>query len=150
VNHNGNRRRIPASRARADRRIFGAHSSAPPLRPHRLASGIGSAPAPAAPCPRIPANRGLLSALRTGLRGSHPGSFEVAHALRDGEAVGQALAGPAQRNYDLVVVGGGISGLSAALFYRDRNPDAHPDPGKPRRFRRPCQAQRIRVRGHPC
>jgi spermidine dehydrogenase len=62
--------------------------------------------------------------LRTGMRGSHPGSFEVAHALRDGEAIGQARAGAPDATYDLIVVGGGISGLSAATFYRDRAPDA--------------------------
>lgn len=62
--------------------------------------------------------------LRTGMRGSHPGSFEIAHALRDGEAIGQARAGAPAETYDLIVVGGGISGLSAALFYRDRKPDA--------------------------
>ena len=51
----------------------------------------------------------------TGLRGSHPGSFEVAHALRDGASWTGEVTG---ENYDLVVVGGGISGLSAAYFYR--------------------------------
>src|SRR4051812_36164982 len=52
----------------------------------------------------------------TGLRGSHPGSFEEAHALRDGhEPDAPTDTGEA---YDLVVVGGGISGLSAAHFFR--------------------------------
>lgn len=55
----------------------------------------------------------------TGLRGSHPGSFEVAHRLRDGTFWKQAgLAEDTAEKYDLVVVGGGISGLSAAYFYR--------------------------------
>ena len=53
---------------------------------------------------------------RTGLRGSHPGSFEAAHALRDGLKPGDAQdTGEA---YDLVIVGGGLSGLAAAHFYR--------------------------------
>ncbi len=52
----------------------------------------------------------------TGMRGSHPGAFESAHALRDGT---KPEAGTDSGEvYDLVVVGGGISGLSAAHFYR--------------------------------
>ena len=55
---------------------------------------------------------------RTGLRGSHPGSFEVAHALaRNGKRWNNASVTDDQP-YDLVVVGGGISGLAAAWFYR--------------------------------
>jgi spermidine dehydrogenase len=52
----------------------------------------------------------------TGLRGSHPGSFENAHALRDGRKPEPGADG--EDIYDLVVVGGGISGLSSAYFYR--------------------------------
>ena len=55
----------------------------------------------------------------TGLRGSHAGSFDAAHSLRDGTFWDSA--GTPQdtgENYDLIVVGGGISGLSAAHFYR--------------------------------
>ena len=42
----------------------------------------------------------------TGMRGSHPGSFEDAHAVRDGENL---TASPTDTGeaYDLVVVGGG-------------------------------------------
>ena len=55
----------------------------------------------------------------TGLRGSHPGSFDAAHSLRDGTFWDQVGA-PVDtgENYDLVIVGGGISGLSAAHFFR--------------------------------
>jgi spermidine dehydrogenase len=54
---------------------------------------------------------------RTGLRGSHPGSFEVAHAR---VLNGQRWTRPEvlDERYDLVVVGAGISGLAAAYFYR--------------------------------
>ena len=49
--------------------------------------------------------------------------------------------------YDLVVVGGGISGLAAAHFFRAaRARRAHPDPRQPRRLRRPRQAQRVHLR----
>ena len=61
----------------------------------------------------------------TGLRGSYPGSFETAHALRDADFWQHAGAIAATgEDYDLVVVGGGISGLAAAHFYRARRPDA--------------------------
>jgi spermidine dehydrogenase len=55
---------------------------------------------------------------RTGLRGSHVGSFEAMHSVRDGtfwEAAGKPI--DTGEIYDLVIVGGGISGLSAAYFF---------------------------------
>jgi spermidine dehydrogenase len=55
---------------------------------------------------------------RTGLRGQHPGSFESAHAARDGAAAGLPTALDTGETYDLVVVGAGISGLSAAHLFR--------------------------------
>jgi spermidine dehydrogenase len=55
---------------------------------------------------------------RTGLRGQYPGSFEVAHMARDGGFAGEVEAQDTGEKYDLVVVGAGISGLSAAYFYR--------------------------------
>ena len=57
----------------------------------------------------------------TGMRGSQPGSFEIAHSLRDG-AFWQSAGAPTDtgESYDLVVVGGGISGLAAAHFFRER------------------------------
>ncbi|MGA7909573.1 MAG: NAD(P)-binding protein [Candidatus Sulfotelmatobacter sp.] len=61
----------------------------------------------------------------TGMRGSHPGSFETAHAVRDGDF--WAKAGKpidTGETYDLIVVGGGMSGLAAAYFYRKQVPSA--------------------------
>jgi spermidine dehydrogenase len=55
----------------------------------------------------------------TGMRGNHDGTFTYAHQLRDGkrwDSTG-AVASTGE-TYDLVVVGGGISGLAAAYFYR--------------------------------
>lgn len=51
----------------------------------------------------------------TGMRGSHPGSFETAHLALTGVSFAGDDTG---EGYDLVVVGGGISGLSAAYFYQ--------------------------------
>jgi spermidine dehydrogenase len=53
---------------------------------------------------------------KTGMRGSHDGSWEVAHAMRDGETWPNAV--DEKESYDLVVVGGGISGLASAYFFR--------------------------------
>jgi len=55
----------------------------------------------------------------TGLRGSHDGSWEVAHQMKEGKTWDQV--GPEADTgelYDLIVVGGGISGLAAAYFFR--------------------------------
>lgn len=57
----------------------------------------------------------------TGMRGSHPGSFEVAHATVQGQHwVGEKI----DEHYDLVIVGAGISGLASAHIYR-RDVDAN-------------------------
>ncbi len=60
----------------------------------------------------------------TGIRGNHPGSFEVMHGLAWG---GQKPAEyrKLDEHYDMVVVGAGVSGLAAARFYQKRmGPDA--------------------------
>ena len=54
-----------------------------------------------------------------GMRGNHEGTYTFAHRLRDGEtpdSFGQVAK--TGEHYDLVVVGGGISGLTAAYFFR--------------------------------
>jgi spermidine dehydrogenase len=53
---------------------------------------------------------------KTGMRGSHDGSWEVAHAMRDGQTWPDPVDD--KESYDLVVVGGGISGLASAYFFR--------------------------------
>lgn len=58
---------------------------------------------------------------KTGLRGSHDGSWETMHARVSGAT--WAASSP-EEDVDLVIVGGGISGLSAAHFYRKENPGA--------------------------
>ena len=57
--------------------------------------------------------------VRTGMRGSHPGAFEAAHALA---REGASFPAPSDidESYDVVIVGAGISGLAAAHFYRER------------------------------
>ncbi len=60
---------------------------------------------------------GYYPPTRAGMRGSHPGSFESAHALRGNPDLLSDVADTGER-FDLVVAGGGISGLAAAHFYR--------------------------------
>ncbi len=57
----------------------------------------------------------------TGLRGTHDGAWETMHARVSGKTW---PVGKPEEQYDLVVVGGGISGLSAAHLYRQRRPKA--------------------------
>ena len=66
----------------------------------------------------------------TGLRGDHEGSFEAAHQMRDGGA-GSLTAGARAtgEKYDLIVVGGGISGLAAAYFYQQNGGSVGANPG---------------------
>jgi spermidine dehydrogenase len=64
---------------------------------------------------------GYYPPAKMGMRGNHDGAFTFAHLLRDGQTwkdLGKAAA--TGESYDLVVIGGGISGLAAAYFYRQK------------------------------
>ncbi|MEU7862718.1 NAD(P)-binding protein [Nonomuraea sp. NPDC049141] len=72
----------------------------------------------------VPQDVGSPASL-TGLRGGTPEALSVPHALRDGrfwEHAGSPV--PTGEHYDLVVVGGGISGVSAAFEWRRQSPEA--------------------------
>ncbi len=58
---------------------------------------------------------------KTGLRGSHEGSWETMHARVTGATW---PVGRPEEDFDLIVVGAGISGLSAAHFFRQSKPQA--------------------------
>ncbi len=64
---------------------------------------------------------GYYPPAKSGLRGSHDGAWETMHARVAGRTWPRAA--PAEV-VDLVIVGGGISGLSAAHFFRQEQPDA--------------------------
>jgi spermidine dehydrogenase len=73
---------------------------------------------------RAATNSSIYPPALSGMRGNHDGSFEVLHEL--------AMAGKSQwgslnnldQHYDLIIVGAGLSGLSAAHFYRQKHPQA--------------------------
>lgn len=91
-----------------------------------LAAGLAPELAKAAEAERLAQSApGYYPPTKLGMRGSHPGSFEAAHELRDGDFWNSAThLTDTGEEFDLAVVGGGISGLSAAYFYRQAKPNA--------------------------
>jgi spermidine dehydrogenase len=85
-----------------------------------VAIGVSSAallPHASMPAFSQEAGSGAYPPLLTGLRGSHEGSYEVAHKLAwNGEAPDQF--DDTGEEYDLVVVGAGLSGLAAGIFFQ--------------------------------
>ena len=76
----------------------------------------------AADAPYAPEKQpGYYPPAKTGMRGSHDGSWEAGHALRDGKKWERAARD--KETYDLIIIGGGISGLAAAYFYRQQAGD---------------------------
>ena len=79
-----------------------------------LSSGCRNAPETVP----TPAGPSVYPPALTGLRGSHQGSYEHAHSRAWAR---KSYWGPntlLDEEYDLIIVGGGISGLSAAFFYQ--------------------------------
>ena len=87
------------------------------------ASSFSGRPAPAHPIrPATQSPAGHYPPGLTGMRGSHKGSFEVAHEMRHGKTWDDVEE--SGEYYDLVVVGAGLSGLAAAYYFRKALPDA--------------------------
>lgn len=93
-----------------------------------FAGGAAFAPGTIASAdPKIGMLRGssLNPATQQKLRGSHAGSFEIAHQLAwTGKKDWGPVVEPDPDIYDLIIVGAGLSGLSAAFFHQQKHPNA--------------------------
>jgi oxygen-dependent protoporphyrinogen oxidase len=69
----------------------------------------------AAGCPIDLSSLAAPDAAKPQIEGEH---FDICHAVRDGHAFARP---PVSKRYDIVIVGGGVSGLSAAYFLRGHN-----------------------------
>jgi spermidine dehydrogenase len=98
--------------------ITGAYAAA--SGPSLAASGPSTQP----PAPVSHLDPRTYPPLRSGLRGNYPASIEDFDAIRRGAFAGAAAAeSDRSEDYDLVIVGAGISGLAAAYFWHRALPD---------------------------
>jgi TAT (twin-arginine translocation) pathway signal sequence len=86
-------------------------------------SGPASAAQPSAP----PLAANYYPPALQGLRGSHPGSFEAAHSVRDAGSWAAMKTGSHDtgENYDLVVVGGGYRASRQHIFFASNTVRMH-------------------------
>lgn len=86
-----------------------------------LAGGTSSAagiPEPQAAAGATPVDAARYPPLRSGLRGNYPAAIDAFAPLQQGTYRQVPASTDSGEKYDLVVVGGGISGLAAAHFWR--------------------------------
>src|SRR5262252_950086 len=86
-----------------------------------LAGGASSAagiPEPQSAAGATPVDAARYPPLRTGLRGNYPAAIEAFAPLQQGTYRQVPTSTESGEKYDLVIVGGGISGLAAAHFWQ--------------------------------
>lgn len=88
-------------------------NNAPPTNKNEPTNATPTATAPE---PNYPPSK-------LGMRGNHDGSFEVAHDLSWKKTQYDLTTATDKGEYDLVVVGAGISGLVSAYEFKKHNPD---------------------------
>src|SRR5882757_5956346 len=92
--------------------VMGAFVGASAVAGSIPASAASAAAPPTPPAPAVSADAADYPPSLQGLRGQIQSAMEAGHALRDGASFPAAEA--LDENYDLVVVGAGMSGLAAA------------------------------------